>query len=48
MLDVSKGSVLDGFEKLLGSVMIPALQKQEVSRFVRVVLWVYTVADAKL
>ena len=29
-MDVSKGDVLEGFQKLLGSVMIPALQKQEV------------------
>lgn len=29
-MDVSKGDVLEGFQKLIGSVMIPALQKQEV------------------
>ena len=29
-MDVSKGDVLEGFQKLLGTVMIPALQKQEV------------------
>lgn len=31
VLDTSKGSILDGFEKLLGTVLIPALQKQEVN-----------------
>ncbi|XP_048577391.1 dynein axonemal heavy chain 5 isoform X1 [Nematostella vectensis] len=27
--DASKGNILEGFEKLLGGIMIPALQKQE-------------------
>lgn len=30
VLDTSKGSILEGFEKLLGRVLIPSLQKQEV------------------
>ena len=29
-MEVSKGDVLQGFQKLLGSIMVPALQKQEV------------------
>lgn len=29
-MEVSKGDVLAGFQQLFGSIMIPALQKQEV------------------
>ena len=30
-MEVSKGDVLAGFQQLLGSIMIPALKRQEVS-----------------
>ena len=29
-LETSKGDVLEGFQKLLGSILVPVLQKQEV------------------
>ena len=31
VIDVNKVGVLEGFQKILGSIMVPALQKQEVS-----------------
>ena len=36
-MEVSKGDVLAGFQQLLGSIMIPALQKQEVSQLSEIV-----------
>ena len=29
-METSKGDVLEGFQKLLGSILVPVLQKQEV------------------
>ena len=29
-MDVAQGDVLEGFQKLLGTILIPALQRQEV------------------
>jgi len=30
LMDSSKSSILEGFERLLGKILIPALQQQEV------------------
>ena len=32
-MEVSKGDVLEGLQRLFGNIMIPALQKQEVMNF---------------
>ena len=32
-MEASKGDILAGFQKLFGSIFIPALQKQEVKVF---------------
>lgn len=37
-MEASKGDVLAGFQKLFGSIFIPALQKQEVIVFYSVKL----------
>jgi hypothetical protein len=43
MLDASDGRLLEGFEKLLGRIMVPALRNQKVLNALRYVLSEFTV-----